>query len=49
MALCLACGSGIHEKEDCYFRDRSREYAAQGIKISPTELREIDDAARGES
>ena len=46
MALCLACGSGIHEKEDCYFREQSRKYRAMGISLSPTELREIDDAGR---
>ena len=46
MALCLACGSGIHEKEDCYFREQSREYQAMGIYVSATELRLIDDAAR---
>lgn len=46
MALCIDCGSKIHEREDCPYRDTVREWRRQGIDVTTAQLRRIDDEAR---
>lgn len=48
MALCIGCSSGIHEYEDCPFRDAVSEMRAAGIYVTAGELRDMEEAAREE-
>lgn len=47
MALCIACGSGRHEQEDCGYRDEAAKLRAAGIAVTPSDLRRAEENGLG--